>query len=70
MGGLCFSTSADKAVRRDVSAVTEILHRITSETSDTPFLASRRWVEGALVVRKLFGCKEGGRNRSMKKTAQ
>ena len=70
MGGLCFSTSAYKAVRKDVPAVTEILHRITSKIWETSFLALRKRVESAEVLRKIFVYKEGGRNRGMKQTAQ
>jgi hypothetical protein len=38
-GRVKFSISADKAVHQDVSAVTEIMHRLTSKTRNTPFLA-------------------------------
>jgi len=70
MGVLCLSTSADKAVRLDVSGLTKIVHRITSKTRDTPLLASRGLVEGAEILRKLFRHKEGGRNTKILKIAQ
>jgi NADPH-dependent 7-cyano-7-deazaguanine reductase QueF-like protein len=41
-GRVMFSTSADKAMRKDVSTVAEILHRITSKTWERLFLALRR----------------------------